>query len=148
MNSGCINRKRVMICAAPWTGRKAIHQEIPTPRWFFKSLKKMPDKQDSENVRLDLNNEVFLRQWLEMDKADRVRVTDTFRKLLKLTWADIYRDQGLKWEKVTSIRPPAGVDALYTLRIAQSRRATAWRQGNFMRLLSIAPDHDAAYGKK
>ena len=108
----------------------------------------MPDKQNSENVRLDLNNEVFLRQWLKLDKADRIRVTDTFRKLLKLTWADVYRDQGLKWEKITSIRPPAGVDAIYTLRITQSRRATACRQGNFMRLLSIAPEHDAAYGKK
>ena len=95
-----------------------------------------------------LSNEVFLRQWSDLEKPDRVRVTDTFKKLLKLTWAEVYRDQSLKWEKITSVKPPPGIDAIYTIRITQSRRATAYRQGNFMRLLSIARDHDAAYGKK
>jgi len=60
----------------------------------------------------------------------------------------LYRDQGLKWEKVASVKPPKGIDAICTLRITQSRRATAYRQGNFLRFLTIAPHHDAAYGKK
>jgi hypothetical protein len=34
------------------------------------------------------------------------------------------------------------------MRITQSRRATAYREGNFMRFLAIAQDHDAAYGRK
>jgi len=34
------------------------------------------------------------------------------------------------------------------MRITQSRRATAYREGNFMRFLTIAQDHDAAYGRK
>ncbi len=42
----------------------------------------------------------------------------------------------------------AGVDAIYSLRITQSRRATAYRDGDFLRLLTIAPDQDAAYGEK
>jgi hypothetical protein len=46
-------------------------------------------------------------------------------------------------EKITSIKPPAGIDAVYSLRISQSRRATAHRDGDFIRLLTIAPDHDA-----
>ena len=37
---------------------------------------------------------------------------------------------------------------LYSIRITQARRATAYRDGEFMRFLTIAPDHDAAYGKK
>jgi hypothetical protein len=37
---------------------------------------------------------------------------------------------------------------VYSLRISRSRRATAHRDGEFMRLLTIAPDHDATYGKK
>ena len=65
-----------------------------------------------------------------------------------MTWTQVYRDQGLKWEKVASIDPPRGIEAIYTLRITQSRRATACRDGNFMRLLTIAPHHDAAYGKR
>lgn len=42
----------------------------------------------------------------------------------------------------------AGNDALYSPRITQSRRAVAYRDGDFIRLLSIPPDHDATYGSK
>ena len=108
----------------------------------------MADAQNERNVQLDLNNEVFQENWLGLEKQERNRVTDTLKKLRQLTWSQVYRDQGLKWEKVTSVIPPKGIDAIYTLRITQSRRATAYRDGNFMRLLTIAPDHDAAYGKK
>jgi len=108
----------------------------------------MADAQSDKNVQLDLNNEVFQENWLGLEKQERNRVTDTLKKLRQLTWSQVYRDQGLKWEKVTSVIPPKGIDAIYTLRITQSRRAIAYRDGNFMRLLTIAPDHDAAYGKK
>ncbi len=108
----------------------------------------MADAQNERNVQLDLNNEVFQEHWLNLDKQERNRVTDTLKKLKQLTWNQVYRDQGLKWEKITSIDPWKDVDAIYTPRITQSRRATAYRYGNFMRLLTIAPDHDAAYGKK
>ena len=60
----------------------------------------------------------------------------------------LYRDNGLKWEKIVSVKPPQGVDALYALRITQARRCTAYRDGDFMRLLTIAPDHDSTYGRK
>jgi len=108
----------------------------------------MADAPNDKSVQLDLNNPVFQENWLNLDKQERSRVTDTLNKLRQLTWNQVYRDQGLKWEKVASLQPPKGIDAIYTLRITQSRRATAYRDGNFMRLLTIAPDHDAAYGKK
>lgn len=108
----------------------------------------MPDEQNKQSVKLDLNNEVFQEHWLELDKTERNRVTDTLRKVRKLTWDEVYRDKGLRWEKIASVKPPQGIDAIYSLRITQSRRATAYRHGTFMRLLSIAPDHDATYGKK
>ena len=104
--------------------------------------------EQARKLQLDLNNEVFQENWLTLDKSERNRVTDTLRKLRRLTWDQFHRDQGLKWEKVVSVKLPKGVDAVYTLRITQSRRATAYRDGNFLRFLTIAPDHDAAYGKK
>lgn len=108
----------------------------------------MADEASAGRVQLDLNNEQFQDRWLSLEKPERERVADTFRKIRQLTWDQVYRDQGLKWEKVTSVKPPPGVDAIYTLRISRSRRATAYRQGNYMRFLTIAADHDAAYGKK
>jgi hypothetical protein len=99
-------------------------------------------------VRLDLNNPVFQEQLLSLHKNERHAALDTLNKIRKLTWNQLYCDQGIKWEKITSIKPPAGIDAVYSLRISQSRRATAHRDGDFIRLLTIAPDHDATYGKK
>ena len=98
-------------------------------------------------IRLDLNNPVFQGQLLSLQKAERHAALDTLNKIRQLTWNQLYGDQGLKWEKITSIKPPAGIDAVYSLRISRSRRATAHRDGDFMRLLSIAPDHDSTYGK-
>jgi hypothetical protein len=99
-------------------------------------------------VRLDLNNPVFQQNLLTLQKQERHAALDTLKKLRQLTWNQVYRDQGLKWEKIISIKSPTGIDALYSLRITQSRRATAYREGEFIRLLSIAADHDSAYGKK
>jgi hypothetical protein len=108
----------------------------------------MADEASARKVQLDLNNEKFQDSWLALDKSERERVTDTFKKIRQLTWDQVYRDPGLKWEKVTSVKPPQGIHAIYTVRIAKALRATAIRQGNYMRFLTIAPDHDAAYGKK
>ena len=98
--------------------------------------------------RLDLNNLVFQENLLSLQKPERQAAPDTLNKIRQLTWNQLYRDNGLKWEKVVSIKPPAGVAAIYSLRITQSRRATAFRDGDFIRLLTIAPDHDSTYGKK
>lgn len=99
-------------------------------------------------VRLDLNNPVFQDNLLTLQKTERLAALDTLNKIRQLTWHQVYRDSGLKWEKISSVKPPAGIDALYSLRITQSRRATAYREDEFIRFLTVAADHDAAYGKK
>jgi len=108
----------------------------------------MSENRNEKRVRLDLNNEVFQENLLSLDKTESARVLNTLRKLRQMTWAQVYRDAGLKWEKVDSVKPPQGIDAIYSLRITQSRRATAYREGDFMRFLTIAQDHDSTYGKK
>jgi hypothetical protein len=99
-------------------------------------------------VRLDLNNPVFQEHLLNLEMGQRNSAIDTLKKIRRLTWTQFYRDNGLKWEKIVSVKPPQGVDSIYSLRITQSRRCTAYRDGEFMRLLTVAPDHDSTYGKK
>ena len=111
-------------------------------------MQKSLQNQPASRVQLDLNNPEFLKNLLELDKSERNRVLDTFKKLLKLDWDQVYRDPGLKWEKITSVKPPKGTDAIYSIRITQSRRATAVRDGAFMRFLTVQSDHDSTYGKK
>lgn len=102
----------------------------------------------NDKVRLDLNNPVFQAQLFALPKPERHAALETLNKIRQLSWPQVYRDAGLKWEKIVSVKPPAGIDAVYSLRLSRSRRATAYRDGAFMRLLTIAPDHDATYGKK
>jgi hypothetical protein len=46
------------------------------------------------------------------------------------------------------LQKPERNAAMDTLRITQSRRCTAYREGDFMRFLTVAPDHDSTYGRK
>jgi hypothetical protein len=82
-------------------------------------------------IRLDLNNPVFQEQLLSLQKAERHAALDTLNRFRQLTWSQLYRDPGIKREKITSIKPPAGIDAVTSLRISRSRRATAHREGVF-----------------
>jgi len=99
-------------------------------------------------VQLDLNNPTFQENLFGLQKPERHAALETLAKICQLTWAQVYRDNGLKWEKIVSVRPPAGIDAIYSLRMTQSRRATAFRDGPYMRLLTVAADHDSTDGKK
>ena len=122
-----------------------MSHQMPTPKTGSSASVK---ESGEAKVRLDLNNPVFQDNLLKLQKLERHAVLDTLNKTRQLTWKRLYRDQGLKWEKITSVKPPAGIDAIYSLRVTQTRRATAHRDGDFIRLLTIAPDHDATYGRK
>jgi hypothetical protein len=98
----------------------------------------MSENENEKRVRLHLNSEVFQENLLSLDKTESARVLNTLRKLRQLTGAQVYQNPGLKWEKIGSVRPPKGIDAIYSLRITQGRRATAYRDGDFMRFLTIA----------
>lgn len=99
-------------------------------------------------IRLDLNNPTFQANLLSLQKPERHAALDALNKIRQLTWNQLYADNGLKWEKISSVKPPAGVDAIYSLRITQSRRATAYRDGDFIRFLTVAAGHDSTYGRK
>lgn len=99
-------------------------------------------------LRLDLNNPVFQEHLLTLQKPEHHAALDALSKLRQMTWNQVYRDNGLKWEKLASVKPPTGINAVYSMRITQARRATAYRDGEFIRFLTIAPDHDSTYGTK
>src|SRR2546430_16266789 len=100
----------------------------------------MPKSPKPTAVRLDLNNEVFQENWWSLDKAERNRVTVSLRKLQHMTWDQVYRDPGLKWERIASVKAPQAIDAIYSIRIAQEQRAIVYRDGAVLRLLTIQSD--------
>jgi len=97
-----------------------------------------------QSVRLDLNNPVFQRQLFNLSKSDQRNILNTLRKLANMTWQQVYADHGLKWEAILSRKGPDG-KKLYSFRIGKGFRGVAYRDGSWLRLLTLHPDHDSAY---
>ena len=57
-------------------------------------------------IRLDLNNPVFQLHLFGLQKPERNAAIDTLRKIRQLSWGQLYRDTGLNWEKIVSVKPP------------------------------------------
>lgn len=96
------------------------------------------------HVLLDLNHPEFQEQWFSLPAAEALNVLATLRKIQKLDWQQIYHDKGLRWEAIQSRIGP-NRQRIYSIRITQKMRAVAYRDGNFMRFLTLHPDHDSAY---
>jgi hypothetical protein len=95
-------------------------------------------------LRSDLNNPVFQKQLFNLPKEKQTGVMTSLRKLSNMTWDQVYQDAGLKWETILSRSGPGG-KRLYSLRMGKGFRAVAYREGEWLRLLSLHPDHDSAY---
>jgi hypothetical protein len=95
-------------------------------------------------VRLDLNSPEFQSQLFALPKEEQTAVLKTLAKLSKMEWSDVYRDAGLRWEAILS-RPGPGGGRLYSMRIGKGFRAVAFRDGDWLRILTLHPDHDSAY---
>jgi hypothetical protein len=95
-------------------------------------------------IQLDLNNPEFQANLLAMEKSDAWSVLKTLRLLHGMSWEQLQSSKGLRWELIQSRQGSSG-ERLYSLRISRSCRAVAWRDGSWLRLLSLHPDHDSAY---
>src|ERR1043165_4115382 len=93
---------------------------------------------------LDLNNPVFQESWFTLARGEALAVLTSLRKIRQLEWNQLYQDQGLRWEAILSREGPGG-RRIYSLRITRRVRAIAYREGDFLRFLSLHPDHDSAY---
>ena len=97
-------------------------------------------------VRLGLDNPVFQANLLGLQKPKRHAAVDTLNKIRQLTSNQLYLDGGLTWEEISTIKPPPDIDAIYSLRITPAPRTTAYRDGDHVRLLKVAPSHESAQG--
>ena len=97
-----------------------------------------------DRVRLDLNSPEFQNVLFEATKEQQRAVLTTLRRLVAMTWPQVYADSGLRWEAILSRVGPGG-SRLYSLRLGRGFRCLAVRDGDWMRLVSLHPDHDSAY---
>jgi hypothetical protein len=92
---------------------------------------------------LDLNSPAFQEQFFALERTMLAQVVEALARLKRMAWEDVYRSPGLKWEKIGRLAPNGA--ALYSLRIGQKIRAVGYREVDFLRLISLHPDHDSAY---
>jgi hypothetical protein len=98
----------------------------------------------ADTVRLDLNSPEFLDVFLRLEAEELRQVVGTLDRIRKLDWNTVYRHHGFKWEAVDHIKTPTGAKA-YSIRLSQKVRAIAYRDGAWLRFVSLHPDHDSAY---
>ena len=95
-------------------------------------------------VRLDLNSPEFQEVSFRLELTELKQVVASLRRLRTLEWNALYRHPGFQWEAVRHLRAPNGAPA-HSLRLSQKVRAIAYRDGEFLRVVSLHPDHDSAY---
>jgi len=98
----------------------------------------------SDRLELDLNSPVFQEVFLRLELAELKQVVASLRRLRELDWNTLYRHPGFHWEAIQHLRAPNGA-TVHSLRLGQRIRAIAYRDGDFLRLVSLHPDHDSAY---
>ena len=98
----------------------------------------------ASRIRLDLNSPEFQDVFFGLEVEDLRHVVASLRRLRDLDWNSLYRHTGFRWEAIAHLRAPNGAK-VYSLRLSQRIRAVAFRDGEFLRLISLHPDHDSAY---
>jgi hypothetical protein len=97
-----------------------------------------------KNIILDLNSPIFQKDLFALHKEEAHSLLSTLRKIPKMTWEELYKDKGLKWELIHSKKSKTG-ESIYGFRINRKFRATALREADYLRVLTLHTDHDSTY---
>lgn len=99
-----------------------------------------------EPIRLDLNSPEFQDVLLSIEQEELRQVAAALRRLRELDWNALYRHTGFRWEAIRHLKAPNG-STVHSLRFNQRIRGLAYRDGTFLRFVSLHPDHDSAYDR-
>jgi len=97
-------------------------------------------------LKLDLNFPDFQKDLFRLEKKELYAMIKTLRTLSKMEFDQIRRSSGLNLEKIKTMKTRKG-NPIYSLRITRSFRATLSIEGDYLRFISLHPDHDSAYKK-
>ncbi len=97
-------------------------------------------------MKLDLNFPGFQNDLLRLEKKDLLAFIRTLRILSKMDFEQFRTSPGLNLEKLKAIKTRSG-KPIYSIRVSRSFRATLTIEGDYLRFISLHPDHDSAYGR-
>jgi hypothetical protein len=82
--------------------------------------------------------------FFRLEPGELRQVVASLGRLRELDWNNLYRHSGCRWEALGHLKAPNRA-RVYSLRLSQNVRVIAYRDGDFLRLISLHLDHDSAY---
>jgi hypothetical protein len=100
----------------------------------------------SSRIKLDLNSPEFQNVFLRLGAVELKQVVASLRRLREPDWLTLYQHTGFQWEHIAHLTGPGGAK-VWSLRLSQKIRAIGYHDGEYLRLVSLHPDHDSAYDR-
>jgi len=97
-------------------------------------------------LKLDLNFPPFQEDLFSLEKKELYPLFKTLRTLSRMDFDQLRRSSGLNLEQIKTMKTRKG-NPVYSIRITRSFRATLSIEGDYLRFISLHPDHDSAYKK-
>ena len=97
-------------------------------------------------LKLDLNFQDFQKDLFKLEKKELYALIKTLRTLSRMDFNQIRQSSGLNLEQIKTMKTRKG-NPIYSLRITRSFRAILTIEGDYLRFISLHPDHDSAYKK-
>ena len=95
-------------------------------------------------MKIDLNFPPFQQDLFSLDKTQLTAFVKSVKKINKMDLSQVQQSSGLKLEKIKNLKTSNG-KTLYSIRMSKSFRAVICIEDDFIRFISLHPDHDSAY---
>ena len=95
-------------------------------------------------MKIDLNFPDFQKDLFKLEKKELYALINTFRTLSRMDFDRLRSSPGLRLEQIKKTKTRKG-NPIYSIRITRSFRAILAIEGDYLRFISLHPDHDSAY---
>ena len=95
-------------------------------------------------MKIDLNFPPFQQDLFSLDKTLLTAFVKSVKKINKMDLRQVQQSSGLNLEKIKNLKTSNG-KTLYSIRMSKSFRAVICIEDDFIRFISLHPDHGSAY---
>jgi hypothetical protein len=95
-------------------------------------------------MKIDLNFPPFQQDLFSLDKTQLAAFVKSVKKINKMDLRQVRQSSGLNLEKIKNLKTSNG-KTLYSIRMSKSFRAVICIEDDFIRFISLHPDHNSAY---
>ena len=95
-------------------------------------------------MKIDLNFPPFQQDLFSLDKTQLTAFVKSVKIINKMDLSLVQQSSGLNLEKIKNLKTSNG-KTLYSIRMSKSFRAVICIEDDFIRFISLHPDHDSAY---